>query len=98
MQNVVVLFNSKEFTAPMYDKAWEDLRSEGFSNPKGLLSHVAYVNADGAMDVVDVWESADAFAEFGKALGPIMQKSGVNLPEPKIIPAHNFYQVQAELA
>jgi hypothetical protein len=98
MENVVVLFNSKDFTASMYDKAWEDLRSSGFSNPKGLLSHVAYVNANGAIDVVDVWESADAFAEFGKTLGPIMEKSGVSLPDPKIIPAHNFYQGQPEMA
>jgi hypothetical protein len=98
MQNVVVLFNSKEFTASMYDKAWEDLRSAGFSNPAGLLSHVAYLNADGAIDVVDVWESAEAFAEFGKTLGPIMQKSGVNLPDPRIIAAHNFYHSQPEMA
>jgi hypothetical protein len=97
MQNVVALFTSKEFTAPLYDKVWEDLKSAGFSNPKGLLSHVAYVNADGGIDVVDVWESADAFAEFGKALVPIMQKSGVNLPEPKIIPAHNFYHAETEM-
>jgi hypothetical protein len=40
--------------------------------------------------VVDVWESADAFAEFGKTLVPIIQKTGAEVPEPKVIPARYF--------
>ena len=38
--------------------------------------------------VVDIWESAEAFQEFGKTLMPIIQKPGVQVPEPLIYPAH----------
>jgi hypothetical protein len=97
MQKVVILFSSKDVTAPIYDKVWEDLQSAGYSHPKGLLSHVAYENTEGGIDVVDVWESADAFSEYGKVLVPLMEKTGVKLPEPKIIPAHNFIHTEPEL-
>jgi hypothetical protein len=46
--------------------------------------------------VVYVWESREAFDQFSKPLIPLIQKTGVNVPPPKIIPAHYFYQVQAE--
>jgi len=46
--------------------------------------------------IVDVWESKEAFAEYSKILVPLIQKTGKNFPEPKIIPAHYFYQGQAE--
>jgi len=63
-----------------------------------LLSHVGFANPEGGWMVVDVWESAEAFAEFGKILFPLVQKTGVNVPEPKIIPAYYFYQAQTENA
>ena len=91
MKKVVVLFNSPGFTAKHYDQVWDDLRAAGQSNPKGLLSHVGFAKPDGSWGVVDVWESAEAFAEFGKTLGPIIQKTGVNVPEPMVLPAHYVF-------
>jgi hypothetical protein len=96
MQKVVVLVGSPEFTANHYDQTWDAIRAAGHSHPKGLLSHVGFANPDGGWQVVDVWESAEAFAEFGQILFPIVQKIGVNLPEPKIIPAYYFYQAETE--
>jgi hypothetical protein len=98
MKNVVIFFHGPEFTANQYAQAWEGLRAAGHSHPKGLLSHVAYANSDGGIDIVDVWESTEAFSEFGNTLGPIMQKIGVNLPQPQIIPAHYVYLGQTEMA
>jgi len=90
MKNVVVIFDAPKFTAENYDQVWEDLQAAGFSHPQGLLSHVGFPSPNGGWMVVDVWESGDAFAEFGKTLIPIIQKSGVEVPEPKVIPAHFF--------
>lgn len=88
MQNVVVLFSSPGFTAKDYDQVWDDLRAAGQSNPKGLISHVGFAPPEGGWSVVDVWESEEAFNEFGKTLMPIIQKTGVNVPPPRVIPAH----------
>ena len=88
MKNVVVLFNSPGFTAKHYDQVWDDLRAAGQSNPKGLISHVGFAKPEDGWMVVDVWESEDAFNEFGKTLIPIIQKSGVEVPQPQVVPAH----------
>jgi len=96
MEKIVVVFNSPEFTSKDYDHSWDEIRAAGHANPKGLLSHVGFASPDGGWMVVDVWESGQAFAEFGKILLPIIQKAGVNFPEPKVIPVHYFYQAQGE--
>lgn len=88
MQKIVVLFNAPGFTAKHFDQVWDDLRAAGQGSPKGLISHVGFENPEGGWSVVDVWESQDAFNEFGKTLMPIMQKSEVMVPPPKVLPAH----------
>ena len=88
MKNVVVLFSAPGFTAKHFDQVWDDLRAAGQSHPKGLISHVGFAKPDGSWNVVDVWESAETFAEFGKTLGPILQKISGNIPEPTVLPAH----------
>ena len=88
MQNVVVIFNAPNFTAKNFDQVWNDLRAAGQSNPKGLISHVGFAKPEGGWMVVDVWESEQAFNEFGKTLMPIIQKTGVQVPPPQVIPAH----------
>ena len=96
MEKVVVIFSSPQFTAKHYDQVWDDLRAAGHANPKGLLSHVGFANPDGGWKVVDVWESAEAFKEFGNTLMPIIQNTGVDVPAPKVIPAHYVYIGQTE--
>lgn len=94
MQNVVVIFKAPDFTAKDYDQVWDDLRAAGQSNPKGLISHVGFAPSEGGWMVVDVWESADAFNEFGKTLVPIIQKTGRQVPPPQVIPAHYVLVLQ----
>jgi len=88
MQNVVVILSSPEFTAKDYDQVWDDLRAAGQASPRGLISHVGFAKPEGGWMVVDIWESEEAFNEFGKTLIPIIQKTGVQVPQPKVIPAH----------
>ena len=59
-------------------------------------NHVGFAKPDGSWGVVDVWESAEAFAEFGKTLEPIIQKTGVNVPDPMVLPAHYVLLGQPE--
>ncbi|HLX93535.1 MAG TPA: hypothetical protein VKR32_17745 [Puia sp.] len=98
MENIVVVFKAPGFTSKDYDKVWDDLKAAGQSTPKGLLSHVGFAHPDGDWMVVDVWESAEAFGDFGKTLLPILQGTGVNVPQPTVVPAHYFYQAQTESA
>jgi hypothetical protein len=96
MKKVVVLFDAPGFTSKHYDQVWDDLRAAGQSHPQGLVSHVGFANPNGNWNVVDIWESAEAFAEFGKTLIPIIQKTGVNIPPPLVLPAHYVLLGQAE--
>src|SRR5262249_19206151 len=98
MEKIVVYFDAPEFTAKDYDQVWDDLKAVGQAEPKGLLSHVGCPNPRGGWMVVDVWESAEAFSEFSKTLLPIVEKTGVNVPQPAIIPVHYFFQRHEELA
>lgn len=89
------MFSSPNFNAKNYEQVWEDLRAAGHSHPKGLISHVGFAKPEGGWMVVDVWESAEAFNEFGKTLIPIIQKTGVQVGEPVIAPAHYVYQAES---
>lgn len=55
---------------------------------KGLLAHAAGQGPTG-FRVVDVWESEEAFRQFGARLGPILQSLGID-GQPEVYPAHTF--------
>ena len=98
MQNVVVIMSSPEFTSKAYDQVWNDLKAAGQAKPQGLISHVGFAKPEGGWMVVDIWESQQAFEEFGKTLIPIIQKTGINVPQPQIVPAHYVLVPQNEHA
>jgi hypothetical protein len=54
----------------------------------GLLAHIAGEGENG-FRVVDVWESEDAFRQFGDTLMPVLQELGVEVT-PEVYPAHAF--------
>ena len=56
----------------------------------GLLFHAAGPTDDG-WRVVDVWESEEAFQNFGPIIGPVLQEVGFP-GEPKLSPLHNLVQ------
>lgn len=99
MEKAVVIFESPTFNAKEYDGVWDDLRAAGQEHPKGLISHVGFAKPEGGWMVVDVWESAEAFNEFGKTLLPIIQKNATgDIPQPKFYTAHKVYEPQSETA
>jgi hypothetical protein len=92
MKEIIVLFEFPSGNAAQYDNVWEDLRAAGHEYPKGLVSHIAGPRPDGGWLVVDVWDSENAFKEFGKTLIPIIQKNDLPVVEPRIVPVHNIYK------
>ena len=53
---------------------------------EGLLAHIAG-QAESGFRVVYVWESEDAFRQFGETLIPILRELGVE-GQPEVYPAH----------
>ena len=100
MKQVVIQFNFPNVSLQQYDGVWNDLRASGNAHPKGLISHVGAATPDGGLLVVDVWESEEAFNEFGKILMPLIAKQDIPMIQPKVFRAQYVLvqQLQNELA
>lgn len=98
MKQVVIQFNFPNVSLQQYDKVWDDMRAAGHSHPKGLISHVGAATQDGGLFVVDVWQSQEAFDEFGKVLMPLLAKNDIPTIQPKVLQVHYVQVQQEELA
>ena len=87
--SILTVFDLSSMTAEKYDQVIGGLEAAGQGNPEGRSYHVASIQDDGSIIVVDVWDSADLLAEFGKTLIPVLEKTGVSPVEPKIYPVRN---------
>jgi len=77
-------FRHRGFTAEKYDETIRRLEAAGESAPPGRLSHVA-LEADGEIEVFDVWESQEALEAWGpEGFVPILIELGVELRPPTI--------------
>jgi hypothetical protein len=56
---------------------------------KGVLAHIAGP-MPGGWRVIDVWQSRASFNRFGKKLGPVLKKLGVEGSRPRISPVSRF--------
>jgi heme-degrading monooxygenase HmoA len=92
MKQVVIYFEFPNTSEKQYNAVWDDLRKAGHPNPKGLIFHVGARKEDGGLFVTDVWESEEAFTEFGKILFPIIEKHDIPRVQPTIMPAYNVYE------
>jgi hypothetical protein len=100
MKEVLIHFIFPQGTKEQYDNVWRDLNIAGHASPKGLIYHVGSPGPEGGFMVIDVWESEEAFNEFGKVLKPILEKNEVAAAPPKVLPIYNIYenkQVSASL-
>ena len=96
MKKILVQFNIPDMTTQKYDQCWEEMRNTGHSNPKGLLHHVSS-NQGNNMIAIDVWESEEAFNEFGNVLMPLFQKFGIPPTQPVITPVYYEYSAEVEV-
>ncbi len=92
MKKVVVHFDFPEGTKEQYEGVWNDLRASGNGNPKGLIYHVGAPKPNGGWMVFDVWESAEAFQQFGNILMPLIQKNNIQPVPPLTYEVHNIYE------
>ena len=82
-------FTPSSFTPARYDDAIKRLEDAGAASPPGRLYHVA-MEADGLIQVFDVWDSEASFQAFGKTLVPIMKDLGADPGQPQASPVHNM--------
>jgi hypothetical protein len=85
---LALYFAPKEFTVERYDQTIKRLDAAGAGAPAGRLYHFAF-EADGLIQVFDVWESQESFEAFGATLVPIMTELGADPGAPMIAPVHN---------
>jgi len=58
--------------------------------PEGAIAHIAMPRPEGGWQVLDVWESEEAYATFAQnVLMPAAQAVGAPPFESKVITAHN---------
>jgi hypothetical protein len=83
--SIAVRFELPENTLAQYDEAFR-LGGDTLFNQPDRRFHVCYETATG-FDVLDIWESEEAFAAFGEVLGPYLAKTGMN-PVPQVHRVH----------
>jgi hypothetical protein len=76
------------FTPEKYAQALKKLEAVGAGAPKGRTLHVA-LEADGSIQVFDIWDSQEEFDAFGATLVPILGELGVSLNPPMVATVHN---------
>jgi hypothetical protein len=83
-----IYFRPASMSADQYDDIIKRLEAAGSGTPAGRLHHVCF-GADDSLQVFDIWESQQAFDNFGATLMPILQEVGVDPGQPMIEPVHS---------
>jgi hypothetical protein len=86
---ICIYFPVEGMGADKYDEVIQRLEAAGQGAPAGRSFHVAFEMGDG-LQVVDVWDSKEAFEAFGETLIPILTEFGINPGEPAIGPVHSM--------
>ena len=91
---ISVYFNPKGMTLAEFEEIHHRLDATGEDHAAGRVHHSCF-GEEGDLMVYDIWESPEAFAEFGKLLQPILAAVGVDAGEPAVMPLHKLIQVQS---
>jgi hypothetical protein len=86
-----IYFHPESMTTAQYDDVIRRLEKAGAGQPRGRIHHSCFGPSNAVM-VYDVWESQEAFDEFGQTLMPILQEVGVDPGQPDVMPLHNLIQ------
>ena len=81
-------FSPVSMTAQQYDDVMRQLDQAGAGAPKGRTYHSCFGSGDKMM-VFDIWESQAEFEAFGATLMPILEKTGIDVGQPDVMPIHN---------
>jgi hypothetical protein len=87
--SLVAVFDVPDMSVTQYEQVMKDLQETGLGKVDGRTFHVTSVKEGGGMQVVDVWDSPEHFAQFGEKLMPILIKNGIKPPQPQVSQVHN---------
>ena len=85
---LAIHFTPPAMTAEQYDEVIRRLETAGAGAPAGRRYHVCSGTGT-SLQVLDVWESQEAFNAFGQTLVPILQDVGVDPGQPQFAEVHN---------
>lgn len=88
MGQIVVQYDVTS-TAVQYNNVIRDLASAGLDHPKGRIYHIA-VQKGKKMEIIGIWESENAFKDFNKTLMPTLEKNGIKVSKPTLLPVYNI--------
>jgi hypothetical protein len=77
-------------TRAEYDEIWRRLDAAGQHDPRGRQYHVSWGD-EGALEVLDVWDSQADFDAFANTLMPILGAVGVQAT-PRVMQAYKIVQ------
>jgi hypothetical protein len=86
---IAVYFRSGSMTSDQYDDLFKVLEAAGCAQAPGRVLHCSFGPADD-LATFDVWESAEAFEEYGKKLMPVLQKFGLDGVALDVMPIHHM--------
>lgn len=89
-------FTPSGFTPSGYDEVIEKLEEAGAGNPPGRLFHAA-LEADGKIQVFDIWDSKESFEAFGPTLLPIMASVGADPGQPMVSAVRNTIEAPMKI-
>src|ERR1700722_2693470 len=89
IMTLAIYFHPKSLPAEHYDSALRDPAPFGADRPAGRSHHSCFGPA-GDLMVYEVWESQEAFEEYGKVLIPIRTGIGIDPGAPDVMPVHNI--------
>jgi hypothetical protein len=84
-----IYFNPTALSVAKYDEVIRELDAAGAGHPVGRLHHSCF-GPDGNLMVYEVWESQQAFEDFGQVLMPILERAGIDPGKPDVMPVHNM--------
>ncbi len=86
---IAVYFHPKSLSTAQYDEAIKQVDAAGAERPAGRIHHSCF-GPDGDLMVYEVWESQQAFEDYGRVLMPILHRTGIDPGTPDVMPVHNL--------
>ena len=86
----MIRFDQGTVTVEQYHAINQGLEDAGQGSPVGREYHVGYIEDDGRLSVVDIWDSMENFEAFGETLIPVLEAGGADAGEPIILPVDNI--------
>ena len=94
---IAAYFHPQGMTLETYYEIHRRLQAAGvgLADQNGRLHH-SCIGEDGDLMVYDVWESQEAFENFGGKLMPILNDLGLEVGQPDVMTVHMVDQVALE--